>query len=131
MLLPTFSATSTPTLSGLLYALAISENLADLALACDSFHEEFPQRLVKLQDAHWKPLIEWVEKTYDVKINLYEGILNTRQPDATILKLGSVVSDYDAYKLAGSSFPLMNVRFVLTIRFSQHLSGRSWRPSRT
>ncbi|KAL7342352.1 hypothetical protein BJY59DRAFT_719471 [Rhodotorula toruloides] len=64
------------------------------------FHEEFPQRLVKLQEAHWKPLIDWVEKTYDVKVNLYEGILNTKQPDATILKLGSVVSDYDAYKLA-------------------------------
>ena len=37
---------------------------------------------------------------------MYEGILNTRQPDATILKLGSVVAEYDQFKLAGelSSF---------------------------
>lgn len=70
-----------------------------------SFHETFPDRLVKLQDAHWIPLIEWVERTYDVKIELYESILNTRQPDATVLKLGSVVSDFDAFKLAGACPP--------------------------
>jgi ATP synthase F1 complex assembly factor 2 len=75
-------------------------------LFCFSFHETFPDRLVKLQDAHWIPLIEWVEKTYDVKIELYESILNTRQPDATVLKLGSVVSDFDAFKLAGAYPPL-------------------------
>lgn len=43
-----------------------------------------------------------MEKTYDVKIELYESILNTRQPDATVLKLGSIVSDFDAFKLAGA-----------------------------
>ncbi|GAA5958690.1 hypothetical protein JCM21900_001555 [Sporobolomyces salmonicolor] len=64
------------------------------------FHEEFPATLVKLQEAHWKPLIDWVCKTYDVEVRIYEGILNTRQPDATILKLGSVVADYDQFKLA-------------------------------
>ncbi|GAA6057457.1 hypothetical protein JCM3770_000771 [Rhodotorula araucariae] len=64
------------------------------------FHESFPERLTKLQDAHWKPLIEWVEKTYGVDIVLYEGILNTKQRDATILKLGSVVSSFDHFKLA-------------------------------
>ncbi|POY74317.1 hypothetical protein BMF94_2511 [Rhodotorula taiwanensis] len=64
------------------------------------FHESFPDRLVALQDAHWKPLIDWVEKTYSVKIELYDSILNTRQPDATVLKLGSVVSDFDHFKLA-------------------------------
>ncbi|BGP37848.1 ATP synthase mitochondrial F1 complex assembly factor 2 [Rhodotorula kratochvilovae] len=64
------------------------------------FHESFPERLTRLQDAHWKPLIAWVEKTYDVKIELYEGILNTKQRDSTILKLGSVASGFDHFKLA-------------------------------
>ncbi|GAA5868918.1 hypothetical protein JCM3774_006790 [Rhodotorula dairenensis] len=64
------------------------------------FHETFPDRLVKLQDAHWVPLIEWVQKTYGVEIELYDSILNTRQPDATVLKLGSIVSDFDHFKLA-------------------------------
>ncbi|GAA6042784.1 hypothetical protein JCM8097_007477 [Rhodosporidiobolus ruineniae] len=64
------------------------------------FQESFPDRLVRLQDAHWKPLIAWAEQKYDVKINLYEGILNTKQPDATVLKLGSIVTDFDHFKLA-------------------------------
>ncbi|GAA5843915.1 hypothetical protein JCM3766R1_006102 [Sporobolomyces carnicolor] len=64
------------------------------------FHEDFPDRLVKLQQEHWEPLLEWVRKTFAVELRVYEGILNTKQPDATILKLGSVVADYDMYKLA-------------------------------
>lgn len=95
---------STPTQSGeslFFDRTSFCSRRADATL-CFSFHETFPDRLVKLQDAHWIPLIEWVEKTYDVKIELYESILNTRQPDATVLKLGSVVSDFDAFKLAGA-----------------------------
>ncbi|GAA5905080.1 ATP synthase complex assembly protein ATP12 [Sporobolomyces salmoneus] len=64
------------------------------------FHEDFPDRLVKLQEEHWGPLLDWVRKTFDVEVRVYEGILNTKQPDATILKLGSVVADYDMFKLA-------------------------------
>ncbi|GAA5826063.1 hypothetical protein JCM5353_004199 [Sporobolomyces roseus] len=64
------------------------------------FHEDFPERLVQLQEKHWSPLLEWVRSNYSVELNVYEGILNTKQPDATILKLGSVVADYDAFKLA-------------------------------
>ncbi|GAA5848461.1 hypothetical protein JCM8547_004521 [Rhodosporidiobolus lusitaniae] len=64
------------------------------------FQEPEPERLTRLQDLHWQPLIAWVEKRYDVKINLYEGILNTRQPDATVLKLGAAVSAFDHFKLA-------------------------------
>ncbi|KAK4058789.1 ATP synthase mitochondrial F1 complex assembly factor 2 [Microbotryomycetes sp. JL221] len=64
------------------------------------FHEEFPQTLVKLQDDHWKPLIAWIEQTYDVKIKVYDGILGTRQSDATVVKLGAVVGAYDQFKLA-------------------------------
>ncbi|KAM0792369.1 hypothetical protein ACM66B_005049 [Microbotryomycetes sp. NB124-2] len=64
------------------------------------FHEEFPESLVKLQEAHWKPLISWVEKTYDVEIKVYDGILGTRQSDATVLKLGAVAAQFDQFKLA-------------------------------
>lgn len=68
-----------------------------------SFHEEFPPQLVKLQDAHWKPLIEWVSTTFDVEVKIYDGILGTKQSDATIAKLGQVVAKYDQFKLAGES----------------------------
>lgn len=70
-----------------------------------SFHEDFPPQLVKLQDDNWKPLIAWVSETYNVRVDIYDGILGTKQPDATILKLGSIVSGYDQFKLAGASPP--------------------------
>ncbi|TNY19201.1 hypothetical protein DMC30DRAFT_418114 [Rhodotorula diobovata] len=64
------------------------------------FHESFPERLTRLQDAHWKPLIAWVEDKYGVEVKLYEGIMNNKQSDATVLKLGAVVSEFDHFKLA-------------------------------
>ncbi|GAA6061838.1 hypothetical protein JCM10212_000755 [Sporobolomyces blumeae] len=64
------------------------------------FHEEYPERLVLLQDQHWKPILDWARETFSVELNVYEGILNTKQPDATILKLGSVVAAYDRFRLA-------------------------------
>ncbi|KAI5479617.1 ATP synthase mitochondrial f1 complex assembly factor 2 [Pseudohyphozyma bogoriensis] len=64
------------------------------------FHEEFPRALVKLQDEHWKPLLAWVSKTFDVEVKVYEGILGTKQPKETMEKLGAVVSQYDQFKLA-------------------------------
>lgn len=61
---------------------------------------------MQLQDAHWKPLIDWVRTTYKADVKIYEGILNTRQSDDTILKLGAVVSQYDQFKLAGEHMAL-------------------------
>lgn len=40
--------------------------------------------------------------TFKVEVKVYEGILNTRQTDDTILKLGAIVAEYDQFKLAGS-----------------------------
>ena len=81
------------------------------ALCHRSFHEEFPETLVRLQDEHWKPLIAWAAKTFDVEIITYEGILNTKQPELTILKLGAVVSKYNQFQLAGKHA----LRFALRV----------------
>lgn len=70
-----------------------------------SFHEEFPPQLVALQDANWKPLIAWANETFDVNVGTYEGILGTKQPDATVVKLGQVVDRYDQFQLAGACPP--------------------------
>jgi ATP synthase mitochondrial F1 complex assembly factor 2 len=77
-------------------------NLSLTPLLSTSFHEDFPHQLVAQQDAHWKPLLQWVRDTYMVDVKVYEGILNTKQTDATILKLGAIVGEYDQFKLAGS-----------------------------
>lgn len=91
-------------LDGLHDATTRQEVVASLLKYLDTdtvcFHEEFPTHLVKLQDEHWKPLIDWASTTFDVEVKTYEGILNTKQPEKTILKLGSIVGDYDQFKLA-------------------------------
>ncbi|SCV69160.1 BQ2448_2180 [Microbotryum intermedium] len=91
-------------IDGLSTADVRAEVVANLLRYLDTdtvcFHEEEPDHLVKLQDAHWNPLLYWVRKTYDVELITYEGILNTKQPDPTIVKLGGIVADYDQYKLA-------------------------------
>lgn len=66
----------------------------------DSFHEEYPPQLVRLQDAHWRPLIAWVNSTFDVEIQIYEGILGTKQSAVTQAKLNKIVGDYNQFKLA-------------------------------
>ena len=48
-------------------------------------------------------MIDWVSKTFNTNVKIYEGILNTRQSDDTILKLGAVVGQYDQFKLAGEN----------------------------
>lgn len=78
-----------------------------------SFHEEFPPQLVKLQEAHWKPLIDWVSTTFDVEIKIYEGILGTKQSEATIKKLGEIVQGYDQFKLAGSLWSFLVINIII------------------
>lgn len=97
-----------------------------------SFHEEFPPQLVALQDEHWKPLLDWVRTTFQVKVSIYEGILGNKQPDDTILKLGAVVEGYDQFQLAGPSSRLSErLRSRLTPLANQRLSVQCSRPSRT
>lgn len=88
--------------------LAVSTSPSLTLLLSRSFHEDHPHQLVAQQDTHWNPLLQWVRDTYKVDVKVYEGILNTRQTDATILKLGAIVGEYDQFKLAGSSTPSLS-----------------------
>jgi len=57
--------------------------------------------LTKLQDAHWKPLIEWVNKRFNTKVVVSAGQLFNRQPKEVADALSKVVQEYDAFHLAG------------------------------
>lgn len=61
------------------------------------------QALTKLQAEHWTPLIEWVEKTFDVKIQIAEGQLFNRQSEETVEALKKAVAKYDMFRLASKS----------------------------
>ncbi|GAB5590990.1 ATP synthase mitochondrial F1 complex assembly factor 2 [Umbelopsis nana] len=64
------------------------------------FHEDFPEALVKLQDQHWKPILQWIEKQYDVELKVTDGIFRVEQPQKTKDTLRKVVNEMDALELA-------------------------------
>ncbi|KAI9487850.1 MAG: hypothetical protein EXX96DRAFT_593779 [Benjaminiella poitrasii] len=77
------------------------------------YHEEFPEALTKLQDAHWKPVIDWTEKTYGVTINTTTDIFALTQPEETKTKLRSIVEKMDPLELAAFEKAVMSAKSFL------------------
>lgn len=67
-----------------------------------SFHEEEPEQLVRLQNDHWKPLLDWARKDLGVDIKIHQSILGADQPAKTKDKLHAILSGLDEWQLAGS-----------------------------
>jgi len=64
------------------------------------FHEDFPDILVELQDQHWKPILQWIERQYSVEFKVTHGIFPVEQPQRTKDALRKLVDDMDALELA-------------------------------
>ncbi|KAI8372267.1 hypothetical protein EDC96DRAFT_552098 [Choanephora cucurbitarum] len=77
------------------------------------YFEELPEVLTNLQDKYWKPIIEWTEKTYQVKINTTNDIFAVTQPEETKAKLRSVVEQMDPLGLAAFEKAVMSSKSFL------------------
>ncbi len=77
------------------------------------YHEEFPEVLTELQDKYWTPIIEWAEKTYDVKINTTTDIFAISQPDETKAKFRAVIDAMDSLELAAFEKAVMSSKSFL------------------
>ncbi|ORZ31044.1 hypothetical protein BCR44DRAFT_55773 [Catenaria anguillulae PL171] len=64
------------------------------------FHEEFPEELVRLQQAHWDPLLDWARTHFSVAIHTTNSLLGTRQPDHTSATLRTHIEQYSPLQLA-------------------------------
>ncbi|RKP10517.1 hypothetical protein THASP1DRAFT_12726 [Thamnocephalis sphaerospora] len=64
------------------------------------YHQDHPQTFVELQEEHWKPLLQWARKRYDVEIAVTDGIFGIHQPDATVARLRAEVASFSPLKLA-------------------------------
>jgi chaperone required for assembly of F1-ATPase len=73
-----------------------------------------PPPLVARQEAVWTPLLDWARQRYDVSFHLVEGIMHQPQPAATLARLGRVVAELDAFRLAAMS-PLVTISGSLVI----------------
>lgn len=62
-------------------------------------HDE-PPPLVNLQTRHWDPLLDWVQSSFDVRIERFASILPSPQPVDSKNKLREVISKFDLWELA-------------------------------
>ncbi|CAG8634774.1 3947_t:CDS:2, partial [Acaulospora colombiana] len=65
-----------------------------------SYQEVYPGILVKLQEQCWHPIIDWVQKYYEVDIKTTNGITGMQLPE-TKDRLKSVVEKFGNLKLSG------------------------------
>jgi len=64
------------------------------------FHEDRHASLVRLQDAHWKPLIDWTSEKFNVEIRIFTDLMGNSQPKETREALENWIASYDPWQLA-------------------------------
>ncbi|KAM5535615.1 hypothetical protein V8D89_010782 [Ganoderma adspersum] len=64
------------------------------------YHADAPAALVKLQDAHWKPILDWARSAFDVEIPTTDSFLVPTQPPETILKFNDVLSKLTPWEMS-------------------------------
>ncbi|KAL9538977.1 hypothetical protein MBANPS3_010548 [Mucor bainieri] len=77
------------------------------------YHEEFPEILTELQDSYWKPIINWAEKTYNVKINTTTDIFAVTQPDETKAKFRAIIDQMGPLELSAFEKAVMSSKSFL------------------
>lgn len=65
------------------------------------YHEEEPRQLRRLQEEHWKPLIDWSRKDMGLDTRLFDSILIGKQSSESKARLFSILKEFDQWKLAG------------------------------
>jgi hypothetical protein len=66
-----------------------------------SFHQGYPESLVRLQNEHWDPLLNWARDTFDIELLTSDSLSLNVQPEATKRKLDDVLQGFDPWKMAG------------------------------
>ncbi|KAH9857641.1 ATP12-domain-containing protein [Lenzites betulinus] len=64
------------------------------------YHADAPVTLVKLQEEHWKPLLDWVQNTYGVEIQVSDSLLVPTQSSETIQKFEGVLNSLTPWEMA-------------------------------
>jgi chaperone required for assembly of F1-ATPase len=66
-----------------------------------SFHQNYPDPLVRLQNEHWNPLLKWARDDFDIELVTSDSVLFSAQPEATKKKLDKVLQSLDMWQMAG------------------------------
>ncbi|MBU6207192.1 MAG: hypothetical protein KGQ42_05845 [Alphaproteobacteria bacterium] len=63
------------------------------------YRAETPADLAARQAAAWDPILDWARVRYDISISVFNGIIHTAQPAATVEWLRAVLCRYSAEQL--------------------------------
>ncbi|RDX52663.1 ATP12-domain-containing protein [Lentinus brumalis] len=64
------------------------------------YHADSPEVLVKLQETHWKPILDWARSTFNVDVAVTDSFLVPSQPPQTLKKFEEVLSKFSPWELA-------------------------------
>ncbi len=65
-----------------------------------SYHQGFPESFVKLQEEHWTPILNWLNKEEGLTIHSTDGLASVKQPPETIAFFKSFLEGLDPLPLA-------------------------------
>ncbi|KAH9999123.1 ATP12-domain-containing protein [Russula vinacea] len=69
-------------------------------LDTDTIGMGYPESLVRLQNEHWDPLLNWARDTFDIELLTSDSLSLNVQPEATKRKLDDVLQGFDPWKMA-------------------------------
>jgi chaperone required for assembly of F1-ATPase len=82
---------------------AVAEDIVRFAssdMLC--YRADSPEALVRLQNRHWNPILDWAHETLGARMTLAEGVVFVEQPSQSIEALRRhVVSRSETFRLAG------------------------------
>ncbi|KAG9319881.1 hypothetical protein KVV02_002593 [Mortierella alpina] len=64
------------------------------------YQQDFPESIVKAQEKHWDPILNWVKKEYGLDIKVSKGITYVQQDDDVKQKLHDIVNSMTDIELS-------------------------------
>ena len=81
------------------------------------YQQDFPVSIVKAQEKHWTPILNWVKEEYDLDIKVSQGITYVQQDEATKNKLREIVESMSDIELSGNSVCFLYVSVDVILYF--------------
>lgn len=69
-----------------------------------SYHADEPAVLVKLQEEHWKPILDWAKETFGVDIVVSNSLVVPSQSPETMKKFEDILAQFSPWEMAGTLY---------------------------
>lgn len=85
------------------------------------FYQKEPQKLVELQKKHWDPIIDYCKSTFNVQINIHDGLMGAKQPIETQKTLINELNSFSKIKLSGFEHAALGSKsFLIALMLSRN-----------